>query len=268
MRIRVGTVSLNVRESGVGEPALLFLHYYGGSARTWDPVVKRLSVRFRCISYDQRGWGHSDAPAHGYTISHLAADAAALIHVLDLKRYVLVGHGMGGKAVQLLASHRPQGLEAVVLVAPASPTPQRISEAAREAQLHAYDTRENVLQAIAFLTAQPPNPATVEHIVEDSLCGSAAAKRAWPTYAAYEDISDQVGKIEVPTLILAGDQDRQDPLEQQRVEVAGRIAGARLQVVHGSGHLPPIDQPDELADLIDDFLSQMVGSHAREPACT
>jgi pimeloyl-ACP methyl ester carboxylesterase len=75
----------------------------------------------------------------------LAGDAAALIRALDLKRYVLVGHSMGGKAVQFLAAQRPAGLEALVLVPPASPLPQHIPEAAREAQLQAYDTCDNVL---------------------------------------------------------------------------------------------------------------------------
>ncbi|HYY27197.1 MAG TPA: hypothetical protein VE860_04590, partial [Chthoniobacterales bacterium] len=86
--------------------------------------------------------------------------------------------------------------------------------------LHAYDRRETALQAIAFLTSRPPDESTVEQIVEDSLRGAAPAKLAWPMSAAYENISGEVGKIDVPTLILAGDQDRQDPLEQQQREVS------------------------------------------------
>jgi pimeloyl-ACP methyl ester carboxylesterase len=178
-----------------------------------------------------------------------------LIRALDLKRYVVVGHSTGGKVAQFLASQRPERLEALVLVAAASPIPQNIPKAARQAQLHAYDNRDTVLQAIAFLTARPPDESTIEQIVEDSLRGSAAARLAWPTSAAYEDISGQVGKIEVPTLILAGDRDRQDSLQQQQREVLPRIPRARLQVVHESGHLSPIDQPGQLADAIITFVS-------------
>jgi pimeloyl-ACP methyl ester carboxylesterase len=227
---------------------------WGGSARTWNFVIEQLCSTFHCIAYDQRGWGESDAPADGYTISDLAGDAAALVRALDLKRYVLVGHSMGGKAAQSLAAQQPIGLEALVLVAPASPLPQNIPEAARQAQLHAYDSRETVLQTIAFLTAHPPNESTVEQIIEDSFRGSPAAKLAWPTSAAYEDISERVKDINVPTLILAGDQDRQDALHQQQTEVLPRIPGARLEVVPESGHLSPIDQPGQLADAIRAFL--------------
>ena len=77
---------------------------------------------------------------------------------------------------------------------------------------------------------------------------------AWPTSAAYEDISERVKNIDVPTLILAGDQDRQDPLVQQQTDVLPRIRGARLEVVRDSGHLSPIDQPGQLADAIRAFL--------------
>ena len=254
MKVKLDALSLNVLESGAGEPALPFLHYWGGSARTWNCVIEQLCSTFRCIAYDQRGWGESDAPAEGYTISDLAGDAAAVVRALDLKRYVLVGHSMGGKAAQFLAAQRPIGLEALVLVAPASPLPQNIPPAARQAQLHAYDSRDTVLQAIAFLTAHPPNESTVEQIVEDSLRGSVAAKLAWPTSAAYEDISQRVKDINVPTLILAGDQDRQDQLHQQQTEVLPRIPGARLEVVRESGHLSPINQPGQLADAIKAFL--------------
>jgi 3-oxoadipate enol-lactonase len=254
VKISVERLSLNVLESGAGDPTLLFLHYWGGSARTWSRVIERLCSTFRCVAYDQRGWGESDAPADGYTISDLAGDAEALVRALHLKRFVLVGHSMGGKVAQFLAAQRPLGLEALILVAPASPLPQNIPQAARQAQLHAYDNRDTVLQAIAFLTAHPPNESTLEQIVEDSLRGSAAAKLAWPTSAAYEDISERVKDINVPALILAGDQDRQDPLHQQQTEVLPRIPGARLQVVRDSGHLSPIDQPEQLADAISAFL--------------
>jgi pimeloyl-ACP methyl ester carboxylesterase len=140
MKIKVGTLFLNVLESGAGEPALLFLHYWGGSARTWNHSSKSFAQRFAASPTINAAGGESDAPADGYTTSDLAGDAAALVRALDLKLYVLVGHSMGGKAAQFLAAQRPVGLKALVLVEPASPLPQNIPEAAREAQLNAYTT--------------------------------------------------------------------------------------------------------------------------------
>jgi pimeloyl-ACP methyl ester carboxylesterase len=254
MKLKAGELSFNVLDSGSGEPSLLFLHYWGGSARTWNAVISELSTTFRCIAYDQRGWGQSDAPRQGYSIRDLALDARHIVDALRLRRYVLVGHSMGGKVAQLLASQRAPGLVGLVLVAPAPPTPQNIPELARQAQLHAYDNRENALQALAFLTASPPSDTLREQILADNLAASSSESRlAWPTLSAYEDISGVVGDIAVPTLILAGDQDRQDPLEQHRREVLPRIPGAKIRVIHDSGHLIPIDQPFQLAEAIRAF---------------
>jgi len=84
MRLEAGELSFNVLEAGSGEPALLFLHYCGGSARTWNAVTLRLSTDLRCIAYDQRGWGESDAPAQGYSIQDSALDAQHVIEALHL----------------------------------------------------------------------------------------------------------------------------------------------------------------------------------------
>ena len=99
MKLKAGELSFNVLESGSGEPALLFLHYWGGSARSWNAVTSQLSTNFRCIAYDQRGWGQSDAPEQGYSIRDLALDAKHIVEALHLRRYVLVGHSMGGKVL-------------------------------------------------------------------------------------------------------------------------------------------------------------------------
>jgi pimeloyl-ACP methyl ester carboxylesterase len=72
---------------------------------------------------------------------------------------------------------------------------------------------------------------------------------------AYEDTSNEVSKITVPTLILAGDHDPQDPLEQQRSEVLSRIPGTTLRVVKNSGHLSPLEQPRQVAEAIAEFAS-------------
>ena len=259
MRMAVGDLHLNVVDTGVDQPALVLLHYWGGSARTWQSMTDDLARTYRCIAYDQRGWGQSDAPLEGYGLEDLAADAASLIAALGLARYVLVGHSMGGKVAQLLASRRPLGLEALILVAPASPSPQHIPDEAKNRQMHAYDNRQTALGAITFLTFRQPQGDPLEALVEDSLAGSPGAKQAWPATAAYEDISGAVEQIAVPTLILVGDTDRQDPEEQQRSEVLPLIAGAKLEVLPECGHLIPIDQPVKAAAAIQAFLNGLGG---------
>ncbi|AXC13628.1 putative hydrolase [Acidisarcina polymorpha] len=257
MKVTIGNVSLAVEERGTGNVSLVFLHYWGGTHRTWNKVAAELQSTYRIVTYDMRGWGESSAADDGYSISALAAESAALIEHLGLSKYVLIGHSMGGKVAQLVASRRPQGLIGLILVAPATPTPSHLPEAAKEQQIHAYDNRETVLQTLAFLSARIPDPDTVEQIVQDSLSGTPEAKLAWPTSAMLEDISSEVSKITVPTLVLAAELDRLDSIEQHRREVVARISVARLEVIPHSGHLLPIDEPMQTARAIDSFIGQL-----------
>ena len=256
MKRLVKSIMLYSQEQGAGGSSIVFLHYWGGTHRTWHKVVAGLGGSRHTVTYDMRGWGQSE-PASGYSMAELADEAQMLIEQLALKTYVLVGHSMGGKVAQLLASRRPVGLVGLVLVAPAAPTPAHFPEEALQKQLHAYDNRDTILQTIAFLCARTPDVETVEQIVADSLSGVPAAKRAWPTSAIREDISAEVTRIDVPTLLLAGEHDRLDSVDQHRREVLARIANARLQIIHGSGHLIPIDEPVALAQAIDAFIVQL-----------
>ncbi|MDE1995747.1 MAG: alpha/beta hydrolase, partial [Rhizobiaceae bacterium] len=147
----VNGASLNILEDGEGDIALVFLHYWGGSSKTARDVIEQLSPSFRCIAFDQRGWGGS-AKTGDFTLDAYAADTAALIAKLGLRRYVLVGHSMGGKIAQLLAATRPDGLVGLVLIAPAPPVPVLVPEEQREMMLESYQAREGVGMALTILT--------------------------------------------------------------------------------------------------------------------
>lgn len=248
-------VRLAVRDQGSGSPVLVFLHYWGGSFRTWDRVIQLLTPSFRCVAYDHRGWGEStDDPKVNHSLRLLADDAFAVIASLEIERYVLVGHSMGGKLAQYIASRSPKGLEGIVLVAPAPPNPQVLPPEAFEVQKHAYDCAENVAGAIDFLTQTPLSSSLRQQVIEDSLRGSSTAKYGWPNLMQFEDISQEVAGIQVPTLILAGEDDREHSLAYQRSEVLARISGAELVVLQNAGHLLPLEKPEEVAAAIRNFL--------------
>jgi pimeloyl-ACP methyl ester carboxylesterase len=102
--------ALQVTESGFGEPALVFLHYWGGSSRTWQPVIDRLRGKRHAIAINQRGWGGSVVADGRYDLTAMADDTLAVAGAIGLNRYVLVGHSMGGKVAQIIAARRPAGL--------------------------------------------------------------------------------------------------------------------------------------------------------------
>jgi 3-oxoadipate enol-lactonase len=258
MKIAVNGIQINIRERGRGEPNLVLLHYWGGSSRTWEEVIEHLADQHRAIALDHRGWGESDAPARGYSIADLANDAQAVIDALELKRYVVVGHSMGGKTAQLLASRRPAGLLGLVLVAPSPPSPTVLPDEQREALLHVYDSRESIAYARDhIITALPLTEAQKERVIEDSLRGAPAAKQAWPTQAMLEDIRSEVRRINVPTLVLSGEHDQVDPATRLREELLPYISGSQLQILPQAGHLPMLEAPAAVAQAIRQFVAKL-----------
>ena len=259
MKYQIEGLSIHAEVQGTAEPALVFLHYWGGTSRTWRMVIAELGGQFKTVAYDARGWGQSDKGTAGYKMADLADEALSLVKALGIERYVLVGHSMGGKVAQLAASRRPEGLLGLILVAPAQPTPRRNPEEMREGQLHAYDNRENVLKTIGSgrLTARPPSPEILEQIVEDSMSGSREATMAYPMESILEDISPEVAKINVPIMLLAGELDQVDSIERHKTEVLAYLPNANFKIIKGSGHLIPIDEPVQLAREIANFVSQL-----------
>ena len=245
-----------------GEPTtLVFLHLWGGSHRTFAPVIASLASGCAVVSYDHRGWGAARGLPAPYGISELADDALAVIAGLGLGRYVLVGHSMGGKVAQLAASRRPEGLAALALIAPAPPRPAVDAKAA-EALTHAFDNRETVSDALQhMLTAQPLPPDLQEQMINDGLAGNREAQLAWPLGGITEDITAATKAIEVPVQVLAGRQDRVDPPESLEANLLPFLPGARMTVLEETGHLSPLEVPEQIAKELDQLTSLI---HRRE----
>jgi pimeloyl-ACP methyl ester carboxylesterase len=235
-KLHVNSLDFNVRDIGSKQPALVFMHYWGGTGRTWDLVAKPLSERHRCVAPDLRGWGGSDRKAGSYDLHVQADDIAAIIQSLGLSQYILVGQSMGGKIAQILGSRRPAGLKALVLVAPAPPTPMAVPKEQRDAILDSYQSPGGVDIALSILTEKQLSPALRKQVADDTLGGAPAAKSAWTQEGMTLDISGLVGKINVPTTVIVGDADKVEHEDVLRRELATRISGTEFIILPGVGH--------------------------------
>ena len=256
-KLRVNELDFNIREIGSAEPALVFLHYWDGTGRTWDLVARPLSEQRRCVAPDLRGWGGSDKSATNYDLHVQADDIAAIIQSLGLSQYVLVGQSMGGKIAQILAARRPNGLKGLVLVAPAPPTPTGVPKEQRDGMLKSYQSAAGVDVALSRIAHKQLSPDLRQQVVDDTLGGAPGAKNAWPQEGMTLDISDLVGKINVPTTIIVGDADRVEPESLLRREFETRIPGIEFVILPGVGHLAPLEAPNELAAGIAKATSRM-----------
>ncbi len=104
------TVELHTLERGTGPLTLIFLHYFGGSAKEWRAVIEQLAAHYQCIAVDLRGHGDSPAPESGYSVDDMTYDLEAMLKRVDVSSFVLVGHSMSGKVALNLASRQPTGL--------------------------------------------------------------------------------------------------------------------------------------------------------------
>jgi pimeloyl-ACP methyl ester carboxylesterase len=242
---------LEVMERGLvsNQPTLLFLHHFGGSGRTWEPVIRILKDQFHCLAVDLRGFGNSSA-ASSYTISDMADDVLEVIQQHQLNHLVLIGHSMGGKVAQAVAARGLDGLEGLVLVASSPPTPEPMEDNERERLLNAYGKRDAALETNRKIAKLPINPVDLEQLIEDNLRCAKTAWRAWLEVGSKEDTSNLVSSITCKTLIVAGGADGGLPAPILEREIKTRISGSSLEIIPGSGHLLPLEVPLALAGLI------------------
>jgi 3-oxoadipate enol-lactonase len=253
MRYTINGRGLNLAERGEGKQALLLLHYFGGSSRTWGPVMDLLAGDFRCLALDLTGWGDSDA-AGAYTVADMADDALGIAAALGLTRYTLVGHSMGGKAAQALAARQPPGLESLLLVAPSPLSPGPMTTEGRADLRAAWGSEAAARATLAHIARLPLPPELAEQTIADNLRGARAAWEAWPDGGSREDLSALASEIAVPTHILAGERDPVMSPDLLRYAVQARILGATLAVAPGMGHLLPLEDADGVAGWVREMM--------------
>ncbi|MGR3866993.1 alpha/beta fold hydrolase [Streptomyces graminifolii] len=235
-------------------PTLVFLHYWGGSARTWDLVVEGLAGR-DTLAVDFRGWSRSSNLPGPYTLRQLADDTLAVITEAGVNDYVLVGHSMGGKVAQLVAATRPAGLRGIILVASAPAKPvSGLTPEIREGLSHAYDSDQSVAGVRDnILTATQLSESIKSRIATDSRASVDEARTEWPLSGIAEDVSEQTRRISVPALVLAGENDQVESVDVLEKNLVAYLSGADFVVIPNTGHLIPLEAPADVVDAIKAF---------------
>src|SRR5699024_1073597 len=248
MKIETDIATLHVTDCGHSNTTLVFLHYWGGSSRTWNQVVATLRDEHRCIALDLPGWGQSGPSRDRYRIADLATAVEQMIGALALDRVVRIGHSMGGKVAQYLAGQRPEWLQGLVLVASSPALPMNLPASQCQAMRTAYDSRESVEATLdGVLTATPLENATRDQAIADSLAGHPDAKAAWPGYAMHEDISKLTSRIDVPTMLLTGEHDPVDSPAVLARRLVPYLPDPEVHELPGAGHLLPLEAPADVA---------------------
>jgi len=257
---RINEITTWYQESGSG-PALpvIFANSLGTDHRIWAGVTNRLSATRRCVVYDKRGHGMSDLSPQPYAITDLAADLLALADHCGIERFVICGVSVGGMVALASAAAQPERIAGLVLcdTAPRIGTPDMWN-------LRIGQVRNDGLSGIADSVMERWFSPGFRATRQDELAGwrnlllRTPAQGYAETCAAIRDadLSAQAQAIAVPTLVVAGADDLSTPPDLVRA-LADQVSGAQFALIEGVGHIPSIEQPDLLADLLGEFLETM-----------
>jgi 3-oxoadipate enol-lactonase / 4-carboxymuconolactone decarboxylase len=245
-------------------PVVMFANSLGTNFHVWGPQAAALAGRFRILRYDMRGHGLTDCPpaaAGGYTIDMLADDVIGLLDALGIERVHFCGLSIGGMVAQRLAAKAPERVASLVLC----DTANRIGTAAMWDERIAA-IRSGGLAGIAegvlarwftpeFLAKRPSEArGAASMLVRTPVDGYVDCCRA----IRDADLRDDDRRISCPTLVVVGDQDASTPPSSAR-ELVEAIAGARLAVIEGAGHIPTLEQPARLNAALAEFLAALSG---------
>lgn len=258
--IRVNDIELSYRLHGPADaPVLVLVNSLGTDARIWDAPITSLSDRFRILSYDKRGHGGSQAPAADYSLDQHVADLNGLLDHLSITRLSLCGVSVGGLIAQGFALRHPDRLDALILcdtaasIGDAAMWNDRIAAVRAGGLVAIVDAVMQRWFTARYRQEQPVAMATWRdmfiNMPVEGYIGTCATLRD-------TDLRDAVRAIATPTLVVVGAEDLSTPVALVR-DTADRIPGARFEIIADAGHIPSIEQPAQLAQLLSRFLQEV-----------
>ena len=242
-------------------PTVLMLHGIGGGHLAFAPQVETLaSSGYRAVAWDMPGYGHS-APIEPYNFKGLAQSCIALIESLQCGDVTLLGHSMGGMVAQEVMARRPELVNKLVLcgTSPSFGKPdgdwQREFVAQRTAPL---DAGKSMTDLAELLVPQMVGPGSLpEGVRLATVCMSqvpaSTYRRALEALVTF-DRRANLPLIRVPTLVVAGEHDRNAPPAVMK-KMADAIPNSTYLQMHGIGHLQNLEAPDDFDGLLLNFLA-------------
>jgi non-heme chloroperoxidase len=248
-------------------PVVTFSHGWPLNSDAWDGQMFFLAQNgFRVVAHDRRGHGRSSQPFSGNDMDGYADDLAAVIEALDLKDAVLVGHSTGGgEVVRYIARHGKERVAKVVLIAAVPPIMLKTPANPEGLPMEVFDNLRSGLTkdrsqfykdlAIPFYGANRPGTKVSQGTLDQFWLWSmqAGLKNAYESIKAFSetDFTEDLKKIDVPTLVMHGDDDQIVPVKDSAVKSARLIRGAKEIYYPGAGHgLTATHQDQVNADLL------------------
>ncbi len=282
-------VRLYYEDTGSGTP-IIFVHEFAGDYRSWEPQIRHFSRRYRCISYSARGYLPSDVPpgdGERYSQQHWRDDILAVIKALQLPTPHIVGLSMGGFATLHFGmaycrqGELAQALSLTIAGCGSGAHPTGYQQFQQDAVALAQRIRTEGMGQIAATYGHGPTRVQFqnkdprgfaeyaqqfsEHSAEGSALTSLGYQGRRP---CLYDLIDKIAAIDVPTLVMTGDED--EPCLEPSLMLKRVIPKAGLAVLAQSGHAINLEEPALFNRLLENFFSQVESGRwqARDPRAT
>jgi len=242
-------------EGPKGAPPLVLLHSLGTNAHVWDSQAAELSRSFRVIRPDLRGHGLTTCTPGPYRMTEFAADLAALLDALEINQIHLGGISIGGLIAQQFTTSHPGRVASLILVDTAMAIPPAQSWTDRAATVRAQGIGVIADAVIArWVTLDyATSPATEglrAMLLRTPVEGYAGAAEA----IAAADFSATTPELQVPALILVGEEDAATPVSAAQA-LNEAIRGSSLIIIPKAAHIPTAEQPEAVTKAMLDFLT-------------
>ena len=262
--------SLAFEDTGSGTP-VVFVHEFAGDLRSWEPQVRHLSRRYRCITYNARGFPPSDVPddTGAYSQDRARDDILAVLDGLGVERAHVVGLSMGGFATLHFGLAYPDRARSIVVAGVgygAEPAQQErfrseadnITEFLRTRGMAAFAETYSLGPTRVQLQNKDPRGwgEFADMLAEHSAAGSAHTQQGVQKQRpSVFDLSDAMKELTVPTLVVTGDEDW--PCLVPSVFMKRTIPSAGLLVVPNTGHTVNLEEPGAFNAAVADFFAQV-----------
>lgn len=245
---------------GSGPETVFILHGWFGDYSVWEPTFPALDQdAFTYVFVDYRGYGKSADMTGDYSMAEIAGDAIALIDELGCERFHIVGHSMGGMAMQrlILDLDDPARVKSAVGIDPVPACGAQLDEASWELFSGAIESDEKRYQILDFTTGNRNSASWLNYMVEQS-----RATTTVPAFTGYldawvkESFADETKGVQTPTLVCIGEHDHAFSKEAMEATYLAWLPKSKLQVIANAGHYPMQEAPVNLATVLSQFMQE------------
>ncbi|SLM49834.1 putative non-heme chloroperoxidase [Nitrospira japonica] len=264
-----GNIELYYEDHGSGKPVVL-IHGYPLSGASWEKQVPRLlDAGYRVITYDRRGFGKSSQPTGGYNYDTFADDLHTLIRSLTLRDFSLVGFSMGGGEIaRYFGNYGSDGASKAVIIGGIPPFLLKTADNPEGVDGGVFDGIKKAVAGdrYAFFSEFFKNFYNTDLLLGKRVSDE-AVRASWNLAAGasatasvacvstwIEDFRKDLAGLDVPTLVIHGDNDRIVPLAASGQRTAALVKGARLVVVKGGPHCITWTHAEEVTAELLNFL--------------